>query len=241
MADAAPEWFPSEEWLDAYRANLNESDRYEAESEGWGVEFDGDFVFEIRDLPLGETTLGELPNELVDRLRGSLASLDDERVDEIVADASPALESRLEAVDGEDPDASERERLTEALLGTTVDESPSVVGPALESAFPADLTNLLDQLDEYVEDGTVRVYLDLEDGECRAAEVLATDAAPEPGFALRGPYGNWWDLVDGADVMESVLGEDLELDGSVTTVIEYADAADEMGAVANRTPSKQLF
>lgn len=241
MADPGSEWFPSEEWLDAYRANLNGSGRYREESEGWGVDFDGDFVFEIRDLPLEARTIAELPDGLVNRLRGSLASLDDERLAELVSNASPGLEARLEEVGESNPDASDRERLVDALLGATVAESPAIVGPDLEAELPDDLTNLLGQLDDYVEAGTVRVHLDLEDGECRAAEVLDPEAAPEPGFALRGPYGKWRDLVEGADVMESVLGEALELDGSVTTVIEYADAADEMGRVANRTPSKPLF
>lgn len=236
---APAEWFPSEEWLAAYRANLNASDRYRAASEGWGVGFEGDFVFEIRELPLAETTVGALPDQLVNRVRGSLASLPDERVAAIVADAPPPLAARLEGIVEED--ASERERLAEGLLGATVDESPSMVGPAFEPALPGAFTNLLSQLDGYVEDGAVRVHLDLHDGECRSAEVLEPDAAPEPGFALRGPYEHWRDLVGGADVMESVLGEALELDGSVTTVVQYADAAQEMGDVANRTPSRPLF
>ena len=235
------EWFPSEEWLDAYRSNLAASERYRAESEGWSVEFEGDFVFEIRGLPTTERTLADLPDELGSRLRGSLAVMADERVADVVADPRPALAARLETVADAEPDASDRERLVDAMLGATIEEAPGLVGPDLDDVLDDDLTNLLGQLDDYVEDGTVRVYLDLHDGAVRSAEVLEPAAEPDPGFALRGPYGHWLDLVDGADAVESVLGEALELDGSVTTLIEYADAADEMGAVANRTPAKPLF
>lgn len=241
MAEAEAEWFPSEEWLDAYRTNLNDSERYREESEGWGVGFEGDFVFEIRDLPVEETTVGELPEELPDGLRESVGSLPEERAAAIVADGPPELRERMDEVAGDDPDADDRERLVDALLGATIAETPPLLSTELEDELPADLSNLLAQLDDYVEAETVRVHLDLRDGECRAAEVLEPGASPEPGFALRGPYGNWKDLVSGADVMESVLGEALELDGSVTTVIQYADAAQEMGDVANRTPSKPLF
>jgi putative sterol carrier protein len=34
-------------WIDAYRARLNDSDEFAAAADGWGVEFDGDLVFEI--------------------------------------------------------------------------------------------------------------------------------------------------------------------------------------------------
>lgn len=42
--------FPREasDWLEAYRAVLNSSERYEDEGADWGVEFDGSFLFEIR-------------------------------------------------------------------------------------------------------------------------------------------------------------------------------------------------
>lgn len=237
MAEASTaEWFPSEEWLAAYRTNLNESERYREESEGWGVDFEGDFVFEIRDLPLEVSTLGEFPDGLTEPLREDLQSLSDDRIERLIADAPPALRERIDGREGDD-----RERLLKALFATPIAEMPEVVWPDLREELPADLENLLGQLERYVADDTVRVHLDLVDGECRSAEVIEPDAEPDPGFALRGPYVEWKALVEGADVMDKVLGEALHLDGSVTTIIGYADAADEMGAVANRTASTPLF
>ncbi|MFC5969934.1 sterol carrier protein [Halomarina salina] len=230
------EWFPSEEWLDRYRANLNESERYAAESDGWGVDFAGDFVFEIRSLPVEETTVGEFPDDLTDDLRENLTSLPDERAATLVADAPPTLRERLDEQEGDD-----RTRLLDALLATPVAEVPDAVSSALREELPADLANLLTQLERYVDDGTVRVYLDLYEGECREAFVLDPDDERDPGFALQGPYGSWKALTEGEDVMDSVLGQDLDLDGSVTKIMSYADAADEMGDVASRTDSRALF
>lgn len=44
----------AEAWIDAYGRRLAENDDYAAAASGWGVEFDGDFVFEV------------LPDELYD-------------------------------------------------------------------------------------------------------------------------------------------------------------------------------
>lgn len=230
------EWFPSEEWLNAYRTNLNESERYAAESDGWGVDFEGDFIFEIRRLPVGETTVGEFPDELADALRENITALSDERAATLVDDATPTLAERLDDQDGDD-----RERLSNALLATPVDDVPDAVSTDLREELPADLENLLTQLERYVDDGTVRVYLDLYEGECREAVVLDPDDDRTPGFALQGPYESWKALTEGTDVMDSVLGQDLDLDGSVTKIMSYADAADEMGDVASRTDSRPLF
>ena len=230
------EWFPSEEWLSAYRTNLNESERYVAESDGWGVDFEGDFVFEIQRLPVEETTVGEFPDELTDGLRENITSLSDERARTLVDGAPAELDERLAEQDGDD-----RERLLNALLATPVVEVPDAVSSDLREELPSDLENLLTQLERYVDDGTVRVYLDLYDGECREAVVLDPDDDCDPGFALQGPYENWKALTEGKKVMDSVLGKDLDLDGSVTKIMSYADAADEMGDVASRTDSQPLF
>ncbi|MFC6835025.1 SCP2 sterol-binding domain-containing protein [Halomarina ordinaria] len=40
--------FPSEAWIRAWQAAVNEDDRYGELSEGWGVGFDGDMVFHLR-------------------------------------------------------------------------------------------------------------------------------------------------------------------------------------------------
>lgn len=38
----------ADEWVQEYRKKLNESDQYSQVGEGWGVGFNGDFLFEIQ-------------------------------------------------------------------------------------------------------------------------------------------------------------------------------------------------
>ena len=40
--------FPSEEWIAEWRERLNDNEEYAAKGQGWGAEFNGDFVFHVR-------------------------------------------------------------------------------------------------------------------------------------------------------------------------------------------------
>lgn len=40
--------YPSVEWMEAYRDRLNENEEYTEKGAGWGVEFNGDFIFHVQ-------------------------------------------------------------------------------------------------------------------------------------------------------------------------------------------------
>ena len=40
--------FPSEKWIAEWRERLNDNEEYAEKGQGWGAEFNGDFVFHIR-------------------------------------------------------------------------------------------------------------------------------------------------------------------------------------------------
>jgi len=227
------EWFPSEQWLERYRENLNANERYAADSEGWGVDFDGDFLFVVQNLPLEETTVGDLPDDIVDPLVGELETLDDDELAALRASATDDFAARL---DGEGHDT-----FVGTMLATPLDDVPAEVWPGLRAYFPDELDDLLGQLEAYVDDGTAVVHVALEDGECQAIDLLADPDGVETGFELRGRYPVWKELIEGADVIESVMSRDMQFDGSVTTVLEYDDAAAEMGDTAGETPARYLF
>lgn len=229
------EWFPSREWLERYRENLNENETYDEASEGWGVDFEGDFVFVIQSLPVEETTVGDLPDELTDPLVEALESTNEEEFARLEEAATDAFADRY----AERPDG--REAFVETLLATPLDDVPAEVWPELRSYLPSELDNLLGQLEEFVHDGTVYAYLDLEDGTCHEVDLLTDPEERDPGFRLAGRYGKWVELIEGADVMESVLSRDMKLDGSVSTVLQYDEAAAEMGDTAGETPATYLF
>lgn len=234
------DWFPSREWLESYRAQLDEDDVYAAESEGWGVEFDGDFCFVLTQLPLEETALGDLPDELTGDLFDRIEALPDDEFDRLRETATATFDERLGSVESDGDD--ERERFQRALSAVPVSDVPDVVWPELDALIRDDLESLLEQLETYVtDDMTVRASLELEDGDCRRAELVADPSACEPGFELEAPYETWTELVEGADVVESVMSNEMSLDGDVTRVLHYGDAAAAMGDVAGETDARYLF
>lgn len=231
-------WFPSRDWLAAYRERLNNNETYGEVSEGWGVDFEGDFIFEITELPVEETTIGDLPKELSGTLRDNLESIPEERVEELITDATPALEERLESKANEH---ASRARLINALFETPIEDTPSVMWPDLRTELPDELEDLLDQLERYLDGDTVYAYIDLYDGSCRTAEVLEHTDKRNAGFVLTAPYSKWNELIEGADVIEAVMSQDMDLDGSVTKVILYPEAAQELGDTAGRMETDFLF
>lgn len=232
------DWFPSEEWLESYRARLDDDETYAAESEGWGTDFDGDFLFVLEHLPLEETALGELPDDLTGELDDRIGALDDDEFDRLRETATDSFDERFASAEGSD----ERERFRRALYGVALADVPDVAWPELEEVLPEDLDSLLDQLETYVtDDMAVHAFLELEDGDCRDARLVSDPEAADPGFRLEAPYETWKELVKGADVIESVMSNDMDLDGSVTRVLHYGDAAAAMGDVAGETDARYLF
>ena len=71
--------YPSEEWLDEYTRLLDESDALDDLSSGVGFDFAGSIHLAIEELPLAETTVGDLPGSVLegvpDRVVRGLADL----------------------------------------------------------------------------------------------------------------------------------------------------------------------
>jgi putative sterol carrier protein len=83
--------YPTEQWLEEYEDHLNDSAELDEAGAGWGVDFNGDMYFVITDLPLGETTLGELPDEamagLPEQLQEQLADIPLDTANELIDDS----------------------------------------------------------------------------------------------------------------------------------------------------------
>jgi len=58
--------YPSEEWLDEYTRLLDESDALDDLSSGVGLDFAGSIRLAIEELPLAETTVGDLPDRALE-------------------------------------------------------------------------------------------------------------------------------------------------------------------------------
>ena len=60
--------YPTQEWLEEYGRRLDENATLDDVGARWGVGFDGDVLLVITDVPLEETTLGDLPEEALEGL-----------------------------------------------------------------------------------------------------------------------------------------------------------------------------
>lgn len=64
--DAAAEtvYFPSQKWFAIYEERINENEEYAEKASDWGTDFNGDFIFEMRDMPIDEIDTEAMPEDL---------------------------------------------------------------------------------------------------------------------------------------------------------------------------------
>jgi hypothetical protein len=95
--------FPTRQWLDAYRHEINESAALDDVGVGWGVGSNGDVLIVVEDLPLSATRLGDLPDVVFDGVPETVeadlvdVTLDDapELMDRTVRQHFPPVAQRL--------------------------------------------------------------------------------------------------------------------------------------------------
>lgn len=232
------QYFPTEPWLEQYRAAINESDEYAEHSAGWGVDFDGSFIFQIEDVPLEATTVGDLPPEIGDAVETDLSEAGTDRL-EAVLEAGPAdARERIDARDG-----SLEQRVAAEVQETPLAEISDWAWPELRTELPDLLDELITQLEENVaDDGTIYSYLELYDGECNEVEAITDIDQREYGFRLVGGYEKWTKLVQGeGDVIDMLMSGEFEIDGDMQKILQYSDAAVDLAEVAGDVDSRFIF
>ena len=60
--------YPSKEWLEEYRKRLTQSKEYKEAGKGWGVGWNGDFIFQIESIPIDKISIEDLPADLAKEL-----------------------------------------------------------------------------------------------------------------------------------------------------------------------------
>lgn len=61
--------YPSKEWLEEYCKMLNQSKEYKEAGKGWGVGWNGDFIFQIENIPIDKISIEDLPADLAKELK----------------------------------------------------------------------------------------------------------------------------------------------------------------------------
>lgn len=194
--------YPTEQWLAAYGQALDESDALDDLAAGWGVGFDGDVMLVIDDVPLAETTLGDLPPEV-------LADLPED--------------------------------IREGVSDVTLAEAPDRFGDTLRPSLPANVQDLLYQIESKVHDGTIYAYVGLEEGTCTGTEVLADPGSRGVGYVVRGPYETWRRIVNGRPAASAILSGDLSVEGNTVRLVRYASVLQLLGDVAAEVETTHLF
>jgi hypothetical protein len=194
--------YPTEQWLEAYGRALDESRALDDIASGWGVGFNGDVLLVIDDVPLAETTLGDLPEEV-------LADL-------------PA-------------------DIRDGISDVTLAEAPERFGETLRPSLPANVQDLLYQIESKVHDGTIYAYVGLEGGDCTGTEVLADPESRDVGYVVKGPYQTWRRIVDGRPVASAWLNGDLAIEGNKVRLVRYGSVLQLVGDVAADVETTHLF
>lgn len=231
-------YFPTEPWLEQYREAINASEAVSKTGEDWGVGWHGEMIFHIKDLPLNDRTVGDLPPAVVDLIEEAFDSLSEDEIREIVAAAPKAIRTDIKSR-GDDL----RQAAYDELLETTLVDGPERMWPEMRDAAPKLLVEMIEQLEENLAgDATIYAWLDLYDGSCRNVAVLDDLNEREHGFVLSGEYAMWKGLVEGqADVISLIMGGEMELDGDMQKILQYSDSAVALTEVAADTESHFLF
>lgn len=176
-------FFPTEQWLEEYHHQLDESDVLDDLATGWGVGFDGHIRLVVDEIPLRETTLGDLPDgvfgDIPEGPRQSLAdislaespSLFDERVRSALPETTRDLLVQLD------------ENIVDRTLYVHIDLSEGVVGDV----------EVLDAPDVreagVVMRGPLSTWQEIVDGRPALSAMLSGDLRVEGNMARVARYG----------------------------------------------------
>lgn len=231
-------YWPTSAWLERYRDALNDNEAFAEKGEGWGVDWNGDFLFEIRGLPVRERTIGDMPEEIWGVLETAMEQLDEETLATVVETAPEDVRADIEAREG-----TLHERAIAELSETTLADAPDRLWPEFERLLPDIHKDLLAEVEENVsDDGTVYAFIGLEDGRCTGVAVLDDPDEREHGMRLYGPYESWKELMTGdLSIVQAIMGGKLELDGDMNKVLQYTNASIEMTETAADLDKRFLF
>lgn len=219
--------YPTEKWLVEYKHRINRAGAVETTGTDRGIDVTGDLLFIITDVPIDETTIGDLPAETFDglprRLRGPLSLVGLDSV------ATPLVRPLFTTIHWIGRDLS-------------LSDAAALIRGGLRQCFPERTEDLLRQLDEHVVDDTIYVFIGLEDGDCTAVRIL--DGADERAadFVFRGSHETWGNIIDGdLDFLSAVSSGALEVEGETQRLPQYNGAMQLLGQAATDIDTTRLL
>jgi putative sterol carrier protein len=171
--------FPTRQWLDEYGRLLDESSALADLSCGWALGLDGDLMLVITDIPLAETTLGDLPEEIFADLPNEMQA---QLADLTLAEAPSTL------------DESVRPSLPESIQNLLAQIEHCIIDETIYAYFALQNGNctevaILDDPDDReagsVVSGPCRTWQEIVDGRPAASAVLNGDLTIEGNTLLQ--------------------------------------------------------
>ncbi|WP_178916304.1 sterol carrier protein [Natronomonas gomsonensis] len=133
------------------------------------------------------------------------------------------------------------EDVREGIGDVTLADAPETFGEALRPSLPAQVQELLYQLEENVTDGTLYAYIGLEGGDCTGVEVVDSPEEHDVGFEVSAPYSTWRQIVDGRPVASALLTGDLDVTGNHVRQVRYSAMFQLLGHIAADVETTHLF
>lgn len=134
------------------------------------------------------------------------------------------------------------EQLQEQLADIPLDTANELIDDDIREQMPEKSRDLLRQVDEDINDGTIYAFLGLYDGGCEEVDVVESPDERDVGFRLRGNYETWGGLVDGTvEPIPAVMSDDLEVEGDMQKILQYSDATTLLGDIASEMETTHLF
>lgn len=232
------EYFPTKPWLEAYREAIEENESISETADGWGVGWNGVFIFQIEAVPLAENTIRDLPGEIVTTIDEAVRARDTNEIESLLETAPAEVTQAVDAREGDLHD-----RALAEILDTTLADAPDRIWDDLRAELPEIAQQLLAQIEENVADGNVvYAYLDIYDGGCREVDVVQSLDEREYGFRIIGKYPAWRKLVAGeGGVIEMLMSGELDVDGDMQKVLQYSDGAVDLADISADVDSRFLF
>lgn len=238
LVDDIGQYFPTKPWLERYHDAIEASEEYAEKGAGWGVDWEGAFIFQIEAIPLAERTIADLPEEIVDALDAEIESRSVEEVEAIIEAAPDEVKADVRARDGDI-----YEQAIAELHETNLAEGPERIWPELRAEIPDILRQQLAQLEEFVvDDDTVYAYLDIYDGGCREVDILQSPDEREHGFRIVGDYEQWRTIVNGdGEVVSMLMAGKIDVEGDMQKILQYTEGAVALTEVASDLETRFLL
>jgi len=133
------------------------------------------------------------------------------------------------------------ENVREGLEDISLEEALSLIDESIRTSLPDTIRDLLNQTEQDVYDGTIYVYIELDDGECTEISLIDGLEDREVGSIFKASAHTWQSIVSGRPATSAVLSGDLEVIGNELLKLQYTAELQLVCDIAADVETEFLF